>query len=236
VKTAAVPAAAEANRKEQPMNTRENLASVRHGLIGRRGARLLVWTAGVAVLASTALGGSLAAAATHPAATPSVVPTSLVVGTGLINCAAVTGEVGYTTASISGGTAAETISIWFKATKCSAPSGAAANPVPKSVIGSISFPSNNASTCPQLGTLGTGTLNLAYNYPPVAGLVIDPSVAMPVTVTQVGALWDLSGGTVAGSYPSTTFSGALKPVTIGGQNCGSGITSEYITRGTVSNI
>jgi hypothetical protein len=167
---------------------------------------------------------------------PGVVPTSAVVGTGLISCAAMTGEVGYTTPSISGGTAAETISIWFKATKCSAPSGTIATPVPKSVTGSMSFPSVNSSACPQFGTLGTGTLNLSYNYPPVAGVVIDPSVTLPVTATQVGALWDLSGGTVSGSYPSTTFSGTLKPNPIGGQDCGSGITSEYIIRGTLSNV
>ncbi|HEY1916241.1 MAG TPA: hypothetical protein VGH27_11775 [Streptosporangiaceae bacterium] len=220
------------------MNTHENLASVRHGLIGRRGTRLLLWTAGAAVLASTALGGSLvaAAAATAPAVAPSVVPTSAIVGTGLISCAAMTGEVGYTTPSISGGTATETISIFFQAKKCSAPSGTTATPVPKTVTGSMSFSSVNGSACPQFSTLGTGTLNLAYNYPPVAGVVIDPSVTMPVTVTQVGALWDLAGGTVAGSYPSTTFSGALKPDPIGGQSCGSGITSEYIIRGTLSNV
>jgi hypothetical protein len=234
------------------MNMRENLTAARRGLslrkgppkcqmTGRRGARWLVSVAGVAVLASTTLGGSLASAATSyatgQAVGPNVVPNNAIVGAGLLDCAAMTGIVGYTVPSIAGGTAAETISIWFEATKCTPAPGSNAVPVPKEVTGSMSFPAVNANGCPQLGNLGQGTLNLAYNYPPVGATVIDPSVAMPVNITQAGPLWNLTaGGALIGSYPSGGFSGTLKPVTIGGQNCGGGITSEYITRGTLTNV
>ena len=186
------------------------------------------------------MGGSLAAAATRSPRVPAMTPTSAVVGTGLINCAVATGEVGYSPASISGGTSAETVSIWFKATKCS-PASSTTTPVPKSVIGSMSFSAIQGSTCPQLGALGSGTLNLAYNYPPVAGTVIDPSVATPVTVTESGPYWDLAGAVTQGSYPDpspTTFTIDLKPNVIGGQSCSIGITSEYIARaqGLLTNI
>jgi hypothetical protein len=88
-----------------------------------------------------------------------------------------------------------------------------------------------------IGALGTGTLNLAYDFPPVPGKMIDPSVASSVTVTQSGAFWDLAGGVNWGSYsPSPSFSAQLKPDVIGAQTCGNGLTSEYIIRGTLSNV
>jgi len=168
---------------------------------------------------------------------PASTPISDVVGAGLVNCASVTGEVGYSPATITGGTAAETVSIWFQAKKCTPAAGTTATPVPKSVIGSMSFSSvPNLNGCPQLGNLGTGTLNLTYNYPPVPVAMIDPSVAPSVAVTQVGAFWDLAGAVTQGSYPSPTFSAVLKPDVIAPQTCANGITSEYIIRGTLTNI
>lgn len=211
-------------------------------LTGRRSMRLLLCVAGAAVLGSTAMGSSLAAAAAHPArATLLGAPTAVVVGTGLVDCESVTGEVGYTVPSIAGGGANETISIWFVGKKCVPAGGAGAAPVPASVIGSMSFTSNLKNGCPLLSppALGTGVLNLTYNYPPVPATVINPSVAMPVTVTQAGALWNLTlapGGSVLGSYPSATFSASIKPVTIAGQNCGTGINAEYISRGVLANV
>ncbi len=56
---------------------------------------------------------------------------------------------------------------------------------PSAVIGSMSF-QVQANRCPLLGKLGAGTLNLAYNYPPVPNPMIDPSVAPNTTVTQSG--------------------------------------------------
>ena len=103
--------------------------------------------------------------------------------------------------------------------------------------GKHQFHCGKGNACPQIGTLGTGTLNLAYEFPPVPGKMIDPSVASSVTVTQSGAFWDLAGGVGWGSYsPSPSFSAQLKPIVIGGQTCGNGLTSEYITRGTLSNV
>jgi hypothetical protein len=164
-------------------------------------------------------------------------PTTDVVGVGIFNCAVVTGEVGFSPTEVTGGTATETTSIWFQATQCKAVSGAAAKPIPKTVVGSMSFTSALANACPQLGTLGTGTLNLAYDFPPVPAKMIDPSVASSVTVTQSGAFWDLAGAVGSGSYsPSPSFSAQLKPIAIGSQTCANGLTSEYITRGTLSNV
>ena len=106
--------------------------------------------------------------------------------------------------------------------------------MPKWVIGSMSFTTPNR--CPLLsipsGTpLGTGTLNLAYNYPDVASLLIDPSVAPKVTVTQSGPYWILAGPVISGSYPDPTFKVLLKPNSFAGQSCSPpGFTSEYIAR------
>lgn len=164
-------------------------------------------------------------------------PTTDIVGVGVFSCGVVTGEVGFSPTEVTGGTATETTSIWFQATKCQAASGTTATPIPKTVVGSISFTSALGNTCPQLGTLGTGTLNLAYNFPPVPTKMIDPSVASSVTVTQSGPYWDLAGTVGSGSYsPSPSFSAQLKPIVIGTQTCANGLTSEYITRGTLSNI
>ncbi len=190
----------------------------------------------VSLAAVLALAGFAVAATVTPHATP----TTDIVGTGLVNCAVATGEVGYSPASIKGGTSPETVSIWFQAKKCSAASSTT-SPVPISVIGSMSFSAIQNNGCPQLGKLGTGILNLTYNYPPVPVTMIDPSVASTVTVTQSGPYWDLSGAVTAGSYPDpspTTFTIDLKPNAIGGQNCGTGITSEYIIRaqGLLTNI
>lgn len=165
------------------------------------------------------------------------VPTTDIVGIGVFSCGLVTGEVGFSPTEVTGGTAAETTSIWFQATQCKPVAGASTKPIPKTVVGSISFTAVNGNACPQIGTLGTGTLNLAYEFPPVPGKMIDPSVASSVTVTQSGAFWDLAGGVGWGSYsPSPSFSAQLKPIVIGGQTCGNGLTSEYITRGTLSNV
>jgi hypothetical protein len=201
--------------------------------------QLFLCAAGTAAIASTALGVPLASAATHPAQVRPLTPTSAVVGTGLVNCAVTTGEVGYSPASISGGTSAETISIWFKSTKCSA-AATGTKPVPTSVIASMSFSSIQGNACPLLGTLGKGTLNLTYNYPGVPSTVIDPSVAQSVTVTELGPYWKLAGQVTQGSYidPSPTFSVELKPNGIGTQGCPNGITSEYIARsqGPLTNV
>lgn len=93
----------------------------------------------------------------------------------------------------------------------------------------MSFTRKNG--CPLLSppVLGTGTLNLTYNYPPVPRNMIDPSVGQTVTVTQVGPFWVLKGALI-GSYPSANFVAWLKPDVIGAQNCKTGITSEYIIR------
>jgi hypothetical protein len=186
----------------------------------------MMGTACAIAVASTAMSGALASAATHTPARPAVTPTSAVVGTGTVTCKTATGEVGYSPASQTGATGTLTVSIWFKATGCVAAS-ANTTPVPTSVIASMSF--TRANGCPLLGPLGTGTLNMAYNYPNVAATVIDPSVGQQVTVTQSGPYWVLAG-TIGGSYPSTTFSATLKPDPIAGQTCGSGLTSEYIIR------
>jgi hypothetical protein len=198
------------------------------GRLKGRAVKLVLGGAAAAAIASTALGGSLATAATHSSRGPAVTPTTDIVGTGLVDCKAATGEVGYSPASISGGTSPMMISIWFKATDCGSGS-----PIPKSVVGSISFESAQGNACPLLGFLGQGTLNLAYNYPPVPNPMIDPSVATSVSVTQSGPYWTLKGAVQWGSYatnPPTAFTISLKPNVIGSQTCGNGITSEYIAR------
>jgi hypothetical protein len=178
-----------------------------------------------AVLAATGI------AAGAPSA-PSATPVKDVVGAGLINCAVATGEVGYSPATIAGGTKKERISIWFQAQKCQGTSSTT-RPVPTTVTGSISFYSTRKNACPQLGLLGKGVLNLSYNQPPVPVVMIDPSVAPVVTVTQSGPYWILKGRVTWGSFPdpvTKTFVAELKPDAIGGQNCKTGITSEYIIR------
>jgi len=192
----------------------------------RRGAKLLLSTAGAVVIAATAMSGSLATAAAHSPHRVAVVPTVDIVGSGLVKCTVATGEVGYSPASQAGGTSPLTVSIWFKATDCSG-----GQPTPKTVIGSMSF-QVQANQCPLLGKLGAGTLNLAYNYPPVPNPMIDPSVAPNTTVTQSGPYWVLTGQVTAGSYPdpSPILQIWLKPNVIGAQNCKTGITSEYIAR------
>ena len=148
------------------------------------------------------------------------------VGTGTFKCGTVTGMVGFAPKSISAGTSPETVTIAFKATGCTG-----GKPTPTSVTGVMSFTSFDMSGCPQFGTLGKGTLNLAYNLP---SLTLTPSVANTVTVTQVGAYWELTGKSVTGSYKSPGFSVWLKPVpfTLAGQSCTTGITAMYIIHGT----
>ena len=191
----------------------------------RRGAKLLLSTTGAVVIAATAMSGSLATAATHSPHRVSVVPTIDIVGAGLVKCTVATGEVGFSPAAQAGGASPLTVSIWFKATRCSG-----GQPAPSTVIGSMSF-QVQANHCPLLGTIGAGTLNLAYNYPPVPNPMIDPSVAPNTTVTQSGPYWVLTGQVTAGSYPdpSPILQIWLKPNPIGG-NCATGITSEYIAR------
>ena len=191
----------------------------------RRGAKLLLSTTGAIVIAATAMSGSLATAATHSPHRVGVVPTVDIVGAGLVKCTVATGEVGFSPAAQAGGASPLTVSIWFKATRCSG-----GQPAPSTVIGSMSF-QVQANHCPLLGTIGAGTLNLAYNYPPVPNPMIDPSVAPNTTVTQSGPYWVLTGQVTAGSYPdpSPILQIWLKPNPIGG-NCATGITSEYIAR------
>jgi len=207
-----------------------------------RAVRLLLMAAGVVALTATAVTVPVAVAGTHPSREVAVPPTNDIVGTGLVDCAAATGEVGYSPASKAGAT--YTVSIWFVATKCSAAAGGA-TPVPKTVIGSMSF---TATGCPLSGQFGTGTLNLTYNYPPVPNPMIDPSVAPNTTVTDgppITPFWTLSGSVPAvtgGSYPDpagTNFTISLKPnIIVAGQTCKTGITSEYIIRsnGPLTNI
>ena len=197
--------------------------------------RRLVVASGAFALALSVV-GALALTGISSAGTTGT-PSVDIVGAGVFSCGVVTGEVGFSPTEISGGNVTETTSIWFQASQCKAASGAIAKPVPKTVVGSISFTSAVNNVCPQIGTLGTGTLNLAYNFPPTPAKMIDPSVASAVTVTQSGAFWDLSGGVNWGSYsPSPSFSAVLKPIVIGTQTCSTGLTSEYITRGTLSNV
>lgn len=204
-----------------------------HGRLRRRGTKILLGAAGAIAIASTALGASLASAATQSVPRPAAAPQVDVVGAGLVTCAAATGEVGFSPASKAQAPEQQgplTVSIWFQATKCAAPKGTAAKPVPKTVIGSISFTMPNG--CPLDGWMGQGTLNLAYNFPPVPGpVMIDPSVAS-ATVSNFGTTpyWTISGQVVAGSYPSTKLVIKLKPNVFGAQNCKSGITSEWIVR------
>jgi hypothetical protein len=218
------------------------VATFKDGLLKSRAAKLVLGAAATAAIASTALGGSPATAATHLSRGPAVVPTSDIVGTGLITCAKATGEVGYTPDSIAGGTTPFEVSIWFDATGCTPQAGTTATPVPKSVIGSMSFQAGPG--CPIGGTLGTGNLNLTYNYPGVPNPMIDPSVVVNATVTNgppITPFWTITGS-VVGSYPTPAggpgVSISLKPNLIGSESCRTGLSSEYIARsnGPLTNI
>jgi hypothetical protein len=192
----------------------------------------------VSLLTVLALTGVSEAAPAVPVGT-SATPTADIVGVGLVNCAVVTGEIGFSPAIMTAGTATETVSIWFQGTKCSPAPGTKTGPVPTSVVGGMSFTSTENNGCPQLKAIGAGTLNLAYNFPPVPTIMIDPSVAPKVTVTTAGAPpapWTLAGPVTAGSYPSPGFKASLKPIIVGGQTCANGITSLYITSGTLTNV
>jgi hypothetical protein len=218
------------------MNEAEITATSKVSLRRRRGARILLAFAGAITLAATVLGGSLASAATQSVHSPAVAPKIDIVGKGLINCKAATGEVGYSPASQTGVVGPLTVSIWFQATDCS-PAVTSTTPVPKTVTGSISFTMPNG--CPLSGWFGQGMLNLAYNYPPVpTPTMIDPSVAPWATVSDVGLtpFWTISGQVASGSYPSSKFVIVLKPDVIGAQSCKSGITSEYISRAQTPDI
>jgi hypothetical protein len=204
------------------------------GLLSRRSTKILLGAAGAIVIASTTMGASLASAAPQSVPRPAVAPKVDVVGTGQITCKAATGEVGYSPASKIQASEQQgplTISIWFQATGCApASSTTPVKPIPKTVVGSISFTMPNG--CPLDGWMGQGTLNLAYDFPPVPGpVMIDPSVAT-ATVSNYGTTpyWTISGQVVAGSYLSPNLVIVLKPQVIGGQNCKTGITSEWITR------
>jgi hypothetical protein len=200
-----------------------------------------ILTAGAALVATatllTSASASAAPATAQRLSQASPVPTKDIVGKGLFNCKVATGEVGYSPASIAGGKAPGWISIWFKALDCASNATTApASPLPKTVMGAMSFPAVHGDACPQFQFLGQGTLNLTYNYsysPTVPNPMLDPSYGTTVTVTEVGPYWVLKGLINGGSYqdPSTLpFVAWLKPDVIGGQNCKTGITSEYIAR------
>jgi hypothetical protein len=195
----------------------------------RRGTRLVLWAAALTAAASAVMGSSMATAATRSHDIPAVVPTATVVGTGLVTCKTVTGEVGFTPNLIAGGQGAVTTSIWFRGSDCG-PGTRATKPVPKWVIGSMSFTMQNRCPVPN-GLLGVGTLNLAYNYPDVASLLIDPSVGPKVTVTQpVPGIWVLRGPLI-GSYPDTRFQLVLRVTAFAGQTCSPhGFISRYIPK------
>lgn len=205
-------------------------------VLGRRAA---LFGTTIALAASVAIGGT-ALASSHTAR-PGAVPKVDIVGKGTFDCATVTGEVGYSPAIVSGGKSKERVSIWFVASNCKATGTTGAKPIPKTVVGSMSFVDNNfLNGCPQLSgpPLGQGVLNMTYNFPQVPVTMIDPSVAPFETVTQVGALWSITGstGVTDGSYPSPGFKAMIKPNPIAPQNCAKGITSEYIIRGTLTSV
>jgi len=209
--------------------------------LGRRAA-LIGATVGL-VSSILVVGGTALASGRHSSAVhASSVPTKDIVGKGQFSCSTVTGEVGYSPAIVAGGKMKERVSIWFTATGCKSTGGSTggpATPLPKQVIGALSFMDNNfLNGCPQISgpPLGTGVLDLAYNYPPVPTAMIDPSVAPSATVTDVGALWSIKGAVTDGSFVSPTFSALIKPNPIAPQNCQKGITSEYIIRGTLTNV
>jgi hypothetical protein len=217
------------------MSTREYITS------HRAVRRIAVVGAAIALVGSvTAISG--AAVTISRGLAPSVQPKVDIVGKGLFNCTTVTGEVGYSPDIKAPGatTGHERVSIWFVASNCTALPGQKTTPVPKKVVGSMSFLDNFGTTCPQLSgpILGTGIVNLAYNFPGVPVTMIDPSVAPAVQVKQVGAFWDFLPvpGVTDGSYISPKFNAFFKPNPIAPQNCQKGITSEYIIRGALYSV
>jgi hypothetical protein len=216
------------------VNTAELTATRTGGLLRRRTTKILLGAVGAIAIASTTMGASLASAATQSSPSQAAGPTTDVVGTGQVICKAATGEVGYSPASQIQPSEQQgplTVSIWFQLTGCAAVRGTTkVNRVPKTVIGTVSFTMPNG--CPLDGWMGQGTLNLAYDFPPVpAPVMIDPSVAT-ATVSNYGTtpFWTIQGAVWAGSYLGN-YKVVLKPSVIGaGANCKTGITSEWITR------
>jgi len=208
--------------------------------------RVALFGVSVALVSSIVAVGGTALASSRPSVQkpatlfgPRAVPKVDIVGKGQFNCSTVTGEVGYSPAIISGGRQKERVSIWFIATGCKPTATTGAQPIPKYVVGAISFQDNNfLNGCPQISgpPLGVGTLDLSYNFPPVPALMIDPSVAPVATVKDVGALWQITGGISDGSYVSPGFTALIKPNPIAPGTCGNGITSEYIIRGTLTAV
>jgi hypothetical protein len=195
-----------------------------------------------AVLASTGI--ALAApAAPHsaPAGARATTPQPKIdlIGQGLVNCDVVTGEVGFSPKLTAAGTKLEMISVWFQGSRCTpATPGAATRPVPKTVIGSITY--FTKPMCPIKKQEVQGQqVDLTYNYPPVpTPTMIDPSAVPATTVIVSNWVWHL-GGAVLGSYPSpasTPFTAVLRTAPIGPENCKSGYTSLYIKSGVLANV
>jgi hypothetical protein len=202
---------------------------------GRRRRRLLFSAVSLAVGLAALVGSTGIAGASVATLRTTGTPTADVVGTGLVNCAVVTGEIGFSPASISGGSSVEVINIWLLGQKCTPVKGkVGTKPVPSTVSLSMSLTTTNV--CPMLGVIGGGTANLAYNYPVTSSPMIDPSTAMNVAVTESGPFWNLQGQVNWGSYLSPLFKANIKPVGVGSESCSSGITSMYVTRGTLSNV
>jgi hypothetical protein len=211
---------------------------------GFRSRAALIGAAAIVASSLVALGGT-ALASSH-ASTPT--PRIDIVGKGIFNCSVVTGEIGYSPALKSSGstTAHERVSIWIKATKCARVPGTTATPIPRQVVTALSYLDNFGTTCPQLSgpippklPFGTGVMDLSYNFPPVPVAMIDPSVAPAASVFSDTnpALWDIATtGVQDGSYVSSTFHAQIKPAPIGAQSCRTGLTSEYITRGTLTAV
>jgi len=206
----------------------------------RFGRRTAVVATAVALVSSLAAISGAAVLHRQSTAPP---PKVDIVGKGIFSCGLVQGEVGYSPTIKSSGSPKQTerVSIWFKATQCKVVAGTRATPVPKWVIGAMSFVDQAfGTTCPQLSgpPLGTGILNLTYNFPGVPVTMIDPSVAPAESVIAAGPLWNLvsSAGVTDGSYISPSFKAQIKPNPIAPQSCPKGITSEYIIRGTLTNV
>jgi hypothetical protein len=155
-------------------------------------------------------------------------------GKGTFNCSGGLGEVGFSPINGDGSTGSLMVEIWIKALNCSGP----AEPVPTDVVLSTNFVAKQtAGTCPLLGTLGEGaTVNMAYSFSEkeiLPAALIDPSVSVGDKVSEVGAFWEITGGTPAGWYdsyrPSKEFRAKFHPVPVPTTSgCSSGITSMYI--------
>jgi hypothetical protein len=194
----------------------------------------------------------------HARVTPAVASAKDVVGTGNFTCKGGEGEVGYSPASVTGGTNPMMISVWLEATGCKATTGTVVKPLPTDVILSFSIeepgPSLPPNTCPISGTF-VGNANLAYSskaypFPPqdkvgstgvVTGdSIIDPSVAMSAGLTTGGATWTISGGSAWwGSYPSSNFAASFHPYWLNGTGTGScarGITSGWVDDVVLKNV